>query len=98
MTRARNQSAGTHSHASEATTVAEEIRELRAAVERLAHELRIMREVVDDVRECFEWGVQNDKFAGVPRHVMHITSMPKDPCDHAWGEKLNALPPAELDR
>lgn len=81
---------------------------LTAVVERLADEMRVIRDIVAELHECFEWAVQNDRFrceptcasgsVCKPQHVTHVTSMAKDPCDPKWGAKLNAVPAAELDR
>lgn len=71
---------------------------LTAVLERVADEMRVIRDVASDLHECFEWAVQNDKFRCESQHVMRITSMAKDPCDPEWDEKLNAVPSAELER
>lgn len=79
-------------------TLDDKIDALTSAVERLANEMRVIRDIAAEMHECFEWAVQNDKFRCEPPHVTHLTSMPKDPTDAAFGAKINAVPPAELDR
>ena len=40
------------------------------AVERVSQELRVLRDVVDEVREEFVWAVRNDRFR-CPPHIVH---------------------------
>ena len=37
---------------------------LADAVERLTEEVKILRQVMDEIRVCFEWAVHNDRLRG----------------------------------
>ena len=71
----------------------ERIERLIDAVEAVAGQIEVLREAIDEIREEFPWAVRNDR---LPPHVVHVTSMAKDPCDPRWAEKLNRLTPADL--
>jgi hypothetical protein len=68
---------------------------LALAIERVADELRVIREVMDECREHFEWAVNNDRLR-CPPTVMHVTSLPKDPLAPDFGERINACTAADL--
>lgn len=74
----------------------DEVRELRAAVERLADEVNVLRRVLDELRDDFAWALNNrDQFrcAGA---MSPLTSMPKDPLATDFGERLNRFTAADL--
>lgn len=68
---------------------------LTTAVERVADGLRVLLDVMADIREDLQWGVLNDKFTSAPC-PMHITSMPIDPLAPNFGERINRLKPEDL--
>ncbi len=73
--------------------LATEIAELRQAVERLADEVRVLRDVLDEARDEFTWAARNDKLGGaLPPTV--LTSMPLDPLSKDW--ELNRMSAADL--
>jgi hypothetical protein len=60
---------------------------LTGAVERLCDELRILREVMDDIREDFSWVTRNGLPVQPIEHV-HVKRMALDPCASDWRERL----------
>lgn len=68
---------------------------LTAAVDALREEVRVLRDVIDEIRDDLTWACNNaDTFrCRAPRHVVHITSMPKDPCDPDFGKRVNQYTP-----
>jgi hypothetical protein len=68
---------------------------LTAAVERVGDELRVIREVMDECREHFEWAVNNDRLR-CPSPALHITSLPKDPVAPDFGERINRFSAEDL--
>lgn len=62
--------------------------------------VEIIHQVLDEIREDFEWALQNDRFGARRcdewRPVTHITSMPKDPCAQDFGERLNRYSAADI--
>jgi len=72
---------------------AERIERLIDAVETVADQIEVLRNVIDEIREEFQWAVRNKRLAP---HVVHVTSMAKDPLDPQWAAKLNRLTPADL--
>jgi hypothetical protein len=64
----------------------EQIDRLTAAVERLADEVRVLRDVLDELREDFRWASRNDKLGGA---VFMLTSMPADAAAEDWPERVN---------
>ena len=71
---------------------------LTTQVEALTGQVEVLRQVLDDVREDFQWALQNDKLrSGVGnrrRPFVHITSLPKDPCAKDW--EINRVKPEDL--
>lgn len=61
--------------APKAETETEVIGRLVDAVEAVEHELRMLRDVLGEVRDACDWVFKNDRFR-VPRHVVHVTHMP----------------------
>jgi|ERR1051326_9179232 hypothetical protein len=78
------------------TPNAERIERLIDAVEHVGEELATLRQVIDEIREEFQWAVRNEKLP--PTHIVHITSMPVDPCDPEFGKKVNRISQADIDR
>ena len=92
----RKQSAGLATRDREAPPATDEIHELRSAVERLADEVRVLRQVLDDIRDDFAWALNNaEKFRYVPG-IHPLTSMPKDPLAPDFGERINRFAAKDL--
>lgn len=72
---------------------AERIERLIDAVEEVAAQIEVLRQVIDEIREEFQWAVRNNRMAP---HVVRVTSMAKDPLDPEWAAKLNRLTPADF--
>lgn len=66
----------------------------------MAGHIEMLYQVLDEIREDFQWAVRNDKFrhegADEWRPVTHITSMPKDPCAPDFGARINRFSAADL--
>lgn len=70
---------------------------LVAAVERLTAEMRVLRQVLDEIREDLQYALRNCTGANHDRPPFrHITSMPIDPCADDFAAQLNKYTPAEL--
>ncbi|MBI1314485.1 hypothetical protein GC176_24600, partial [bacterium] len=57
------------------------------SVDRLTAEVRVLRDVLDEIREDFSWVTRN----GLPvQPVIHtrVKRMALDPCADDWGERL----------
>jgi hypothetical protein len=52
---------------------------LTEVIDRLADEVHVLREAIDDIRAEVEWAIRNAIFDCRARDVVHVTSMPKDP-------------------
>ncbi len=52
---------------------------LTEVVDRLADEVHVLREAIDDARAEFEYAVRNAVLHCRAPDIMHISSMPKDP-------------------
>ena len=65
----------------------EENERLVTSVDRLAFEVRVLREVLDEIREDFSWVTRNGPTARAIEHV-HVKRMALDPCAEDWGEHL----------
>ena len=99
MTKTRKQPAGPESSDAGTRASTDQVVALREAVDTLTDMVRLLRHVVYELRRDFQWVVRNpDRIRCRQAHVMHITSMAKNPCDAEWGAKLNAVPPTELER
>jgi hypothetical protein len=62
------------------------------AVDRLANEVQVMRQVIDEIRDDFAWGLNNDAFRQAPRRTvppMVLKSMPLDPRAPDFGRRIN---------
>lgn len=71
--------------------------EIAAALERLADELEVIRQVLDEIRHEMQWANRNggDNDHGVPTE-RRITSMPLDPTAKDWAKRLNRYSAADL--
>ena len=71
---------------------------LTTQVEALTGQVEVLRQVLDEVREDFQWALQNDKLRSAAgnrsRPFIHITSLPKDPCAKDW--EINRVKPEDL--
>ena len=75
----------------------ETIDRLLEAVERLAGEVQVLREVLDRLEEGFDWAIKNDKLrCSSLAPPMIITSMPRNPCAPDFGERINRFRPEDL--
>ena len=71
------------------------IDQLTSTVETLAQEVRILREAIDELREVLDWTMKNRE-APANHPLLPITSLPRDPGDENFGEKINCTPPDDL--
>ena len=62
---------------------------LVAAVERLSGEIRMLRDVMDEIREDFSWVTRNGLPIQPIEHI-HVKRMALDPLADDWAEKLDA--------
>ena len=62
----------------------------------LSQEVRRLRTAVDHLRQECECALRGVIRNETHRPVMHITSMPKDPCAADFGERVNRLNPDDL--
>ena len=65
----------------------EEHERLVTSVDRLASEVRLLRQVMDEIREDFSWVTRNGPPVQSIEHV-HVKRMALDPCADDWGEHL----------
>lgn len=90
---ARSRSKGLSSvPTAEPANLLEAVAALTDQVKQLTDQVQVLWNAIDDVRQEFEWAVRNDKMSS-PRPVMHITSMPKDPCAPDFGARINKYTP-----
>jgi hypothetical protein len=71
------------------------------AVEKLAGEVGVLREILDRFQDDFAWALNNDAFrSGEFRREkslpMHITSMPRDALAPDWSERINRFGPEDV--
>ncbi len=64
---------------------------LHDSIERLTDEVRVLRDVLDDLRTDLQWAIQNDRVIIIPLHV----PVPKAAADVPSVEKTSA-PPGQL--
>lgn len=57
-------------------TQAEAVSRLTDTLQSVEQELRVLRDVLDEIRDAFEWALKNDRFRNPP-HVVHVTRMSK---------------------
>ena len=69
--------------------------QLTSTVDTLAQEVRVLREAIDELREVLDWTMKNrDAPANDP--LLPITSLPSDPGDDNFGEKIDRTTPDDL--
>lgn len=59
------------------------------AIFALSQELRVLRDVLDEIRENLVWGLRNDRLGGVDAGV--VKQMAADPSGDDWSEKLQVV-------
>src|SRR6266566_889538 len=74
----------------------DEIAGLRCATEELAGEVRILRAVLDEVREVMGQILNSGAGDNPPPVVRQITSMPLDPLTKDWAKRLNRFSAKDL--
>ncbi len=88
MTRRKSPDSGTETPHEDLETLTEELRSLR-------EEVRVLRESIDEFREAFEHTVRN-----LPDQLpppLRIWSLPADPTAPDFGERINAVPPEQME-
>ena len=72
--------------------------DLTVAINQLAQEILDLRETIDEFRQDFAWMLNNREEFRCQRelHVMHVTSMPKDPCAPDFGKRVNQYSAKDL--
>lgn len=66
------------------------------AVESVADQLHVLRVVLDEIRDEFQFAVRNpERFHGASP-MCRVTSMPTNPCAADWAERVNRLTPDDL--
>lgn len=65
--------------------------ELTVALQAIADELQVLRQVLDELRDEFSWAMRN-----APLPPFHLTSTPADPTAPDWAARLNRFTPADL--
>jgi hypothetical protein len=74
------------------------IDDLTHVMSRIADHLQVIGETLDEIRDDLGWAINNrDEFKSPPAHIVHITSMPRDPCDPAFGKNVNRITQADID-
>lgn len=56
----------------------------------------MLREAIDELRENYEWAVNNVAAAVEWIPARRITSMPVNPCAPDWSERLNRFTPSDV--
>ena len=74
-----------------------QIGQLTSAVQPLTDELRVLREVLDEIREDFQHAVLNDKLTCPAVEPMRrITSVPVDPAAQDFAQRVNRVTAADV--
>lgn len=86
---------------SKTSSVAQEdsVLKLTEAVEALAGEVRVLREILDRLQDDFAWALHNDAFRATlkaPVPPMVITSLPRDPLAKDFAARINRYRPEDL--
>ncbi len=68
---------------------------IQDAVERLTAEVRVLRDVLDDIRTDLQWAIQNDRVIIIPLHVPVPKAAAGDETAAAPAER-RAAPPGQL--
>jgi len=67
-------------------------------LQRLVDEVRLLRQVIDELREELKWANNNQDMAGLPGRPYQLTSFSLDPADPQWPAKVNAADKATIGR
>lgn len=81
---------------SKAESALDDLSTLPATVENLTSEVRALRQVLDEIRDEIGWATRNLPEAVASLGGRRITSMPVDPCEPDWAERVNRFTPADL--
>jgi len=71
----------------------DQVESMTAEVSRLADEVRVLRDAINDLREELQYAVRNNKPLPPP---LHITSMPLDPTTPDFHQRVNAVPTEQI--
>jgi len=87
--------------ADKTATDSDNVERLASAVEKLAGEVGILREIVDRLQDDLAWALNNDVFRREHHHrepvpPMQLISMPLDPRAPDWNERINRIRPEDL--
>ena len=74
-------------HSAPATDLPEEQAPLAESMDNLTGELRMLRQVLDEIREDISWVTQNG-LPVRPVEYVRVKRMALDPCAEDWGERL----------
>lgn len=78
-------------------SVAQELAELRKAVDQLSQRVHVLIHALDDLCEEVQWrNNQARDRHGYRPPPMIVTSMPKDPLAPDFGERLNRFKPSDV--
>jgi hypothetical protein len=82
-------------------TDSDNLERLTSAIEKVAGEVGILREIVDRLQDDLAWALNNDVFRRENYHrepvpPMQLTSMALDPCAPDWNERINRVRPDDL--
>lgn len=58
------------------------------ALDRLADEIRVVRDVLEELREDLNWIVRNERSSGYRQQHSVLKEMAADPASEDWGERL----------
>lgn len=64
---------------------------LQAAIERLADELRVVRDVLDAIHDDLNWIVRNERWSGGRLDHSVLKGMALDPTSDDWGDRLHIV-------
>jgi hypothetical protein len=63
--------------------LSDKLTDLTDAVERLANQIGLLRQVLDEFRDDFGWALNNDRFRSTPEHTIAAHApLAQDPDDH----------------
>lgn len=87
----RPKEAGHVAHDPDASQLSDEVRQL-------TEEVRVLRMAVDELREEIQWGNRNRGDASHEQFTpVRIWSLPLDPADEDFGERINRVPPQTVE-
>lgn len=73
------------------TSAPTECEQLVDAIERLTDELRVVRDVLDEMREDLNWIVRSDRTTAKQSGHSILKEMSLDPTSDDWGERLHIV-------